>query len=99
VDPSLVLRYEDAFQVLQQLGARAQLVHAAIQVGIAGGPLRDAGNYVRDKARPFFEAVCAGWAGSASTDPHIIRRYGQLVPRWPGWRVSPGPCYGRFTTP
>ena len=28
----------DAFQVPQQLGARAQLVHAAIQVGIAGGP-------------------------------------------------------------
>lgn len=73
---------------MPQLGARAQLVHAAIQVGIAGGPLRDAGNYVRDKAHPSFEAVCAGWAGSASTDPHIIRRYGQLVPRWLGWRVS-----------
>lgn len=81
VDPTLVLPYEYAFQVPQQLGARAQLVHAAIQVGIAGGALRDAGDYVRDKARPFFEAARAGWADRASRDPHIIRRYGQLATR------------------
>ncbi|MBV9381369.1 MAG: SfnB family sulfur acquisition oxidoreductase [Streptosporangiaceae bacterium] len=81
VDPALVLPYEYAFQVPQQLGARAQLVHAAIQVGIAGGALRDAGEFVRDRARPFFEAVHAGWADRASTDPHVIRRYGQLATR------------------
>jgi SfnB family sulfur acquisition oxidoreductase len=81
VDRTLMLPYEYAFQVPQQLGARAQLVHVAIQVGIAGGALRDAGAYVRDKARPFFEAVRAGWADRASTDPHIIRRYGQLATR------------------
>jgi alkylation response protein AidB-like acyl-CoA dehydrogenase len=71
--------YGSAFAVPQQLGARAQLWHAAIQVGIAGGALRDAGGYVRDKARPFFEAARAGWAESASTDPHIIRRYGEMA--------------------
>jgi SfnB family sulfur acquisition oxidoreductase len=81
VDPALVLPFEYAFQVPQQLGARAQLVHTAIQVGIAGGALRDAGAFVQDKARPFFEAVRAGWADRASTDPHIIRRYGQLAAR------------------
>lgn len=81
VDPGLVLPYEYAFQVPQQLGARAQLVHAAIQTGIAGGALRDAGDYVRDKARPFFEAARAGWADRASTDPHIIRAYGRLATR------------------
>jgi SfnB family sulfur acquisition oxidoreductase len=81
VDPDLVLPYEYAFQVPQQLGARAQLVHAAIQVGIAGGALRDAGTFVRERARPFFEAVRAGWADRASQDPHIIRRYGQLATR------------------
>jgi SfnB family sulfur acquisition oxidoreductase len=80
-DPALVLPYEYAFQVPQQLGARAQLVHAAIQVGIAGGALRDAGDYVRDKARPFFEAARAGWAERASLDPHVVRRYGQLATR------------------
>jgi SfnB family sulfur acquisition oxidoreductase len=79
VDPALVVPYESAFTVPQQLGARAQLWHASIQVGIAGGALRDAGAFVRDKARPFFEAVRAGWADSASTDPHTMRRYGELA--------------------
>jgi SfnB family sulfur acquisition oxidoreductase len=79
VDPGLVIPYHQAFAVPQQLGARAQLYHAAIQAGIAGGALRDAGWYVRDKARPFFEAARAGWAERASTDPHTIRRYGELA--------------------
>ncbi|HEX4063364.1 MAG TPA: acyl-CoA dehydrogenase family protein [Streptosporangiaceae bacterium] len=78
-DPGLVLPYGSAFAVPQQLGARAQLWHAGIGVGIAGGALRDAGWYVRDKARPFFEAARAGWAESASTDPHVIRRYGEMA--------------------
>jgi SfnB family sulfur acquisition oxidoreductase len=81
VDPALVVPYERAFQVPQQLGARAQLVHAAIQVGIAGGALRDASGFVREKARPFFEAVRAGWTDRASQDPHVIRRYGELATR------------------
>jgi alkylation response protein AidB-like acyl-CoA dehydrogenase len=65
--------------VPQQLGARAQLWHAAIQVGIAGGALADAGAFVRDKARPFFEAVRGGWTDGASSDPHTMRRYGELA--------------------
>jgi len=81
VDPALVVPYQSAFAVPQQLGARAQLWHAAIQVGIAGGALRDAGAFVTGRARPFFEAVRAGWADSASADPHTIRRYGELATR------------------
>ncbi|HEY1667362.1 MAG TPA: acyl-CoA dehydrogenase family protein [Trebonia sp.] len=78
-DPALVVPYASAFMVPQQLGARTQLVHAAIQAGIAGGALRDAGWFVREKARPFFEAARAGLAGTASTDPHTIHRYGELA--------------------
>ena len=81
VDPDLVIPYHQAFQIPQQLGARAQLVHAAIQVGIAGGALRDAGEFVRSKARPFFEAARAGWAETAAQDPHTIHRYGVLATR------------------
>jgi SfnB family sulfur acquisition oxidoreductase len=81
VDPSLVIPYEYAFSVPQQLGARAQLVHAAIQVGIARGALDDAGEFVRAKARPFFEAARGGWAQRASDDPHTIHRYGRLATR------------------
>ncbi|OHV21482.1 SfnB family sulfur acquisition oxidoreductase [Parafrankia soli] len=81
VDPSLVIPYHRAFEVPQQLGARAQLVHAAIQVGIAGGALRDAGEFVRTRARPFFEAARGGWVDSAAQDPHTILRYGRLATR------------------
>jgi len=79
VDPELVIPYGGAFEEPQQLGARAQLVHAAIQVGIAGGALRDAGDFVRTRARPFFEATRAGWADTAAADPHTIHRFGRLA--------------------
>jgi SfnB family sulfur acquisition oxidoreductase len=81
VDADLVIPYQEAFSVPQQLGARAQLVHAAIQVGIAGSALEDAGEFVRTRARPFFEAARAGWADSAGADPHVIQRYGRLAAR------------------
>jgi SfnB family sulfur acquisition oxidoreductase len=81
VDPELVIPYQHAFEVPQQLGARAQLVHAAIQVGIAGGALRDARDFVRDRARPFFEAVRGGWTERAGDDPHTIYRFGRLATR------------------
>ena len=79
VDPELVVPYERAFAVPQQLGSRAQLVHAAIQTGIARGALRDAGEFVRTRARPFFEAARAGWAERAGDDPHVLARYGRLA--------------------
>ena len=81
VDPGLVVPYAGAFEVPQQLGARAQLVHAAIGVGIAGGALRDAREFVRTRARPFFEAARGGWAQAAGEDPHTIRRFGELATR------------------
>jgi SfnB family sulfur acquisition oxidoreductase len=81
VEPELVLPYHQAFLVPQQLGARAQLVHAAIQVGIAGGALRDAGEFVRTRARPFFEAARAGWADTAGSDPYTVLRFGRLATR------------------
>jgi len=81
VDPELVVPYQSVFEAPQQFGARAQLVHAAIQVGIAGGALRDAGEFVRTRARPFFEAARAGWAPTAGQDPHTVHRYGQLATR------------------
>jgi SfnB family sulfur acquisition oxidoreductase len=80
LDPALLLDYARAYEVPQQLGARAQLVHAAIEVGIAGGALRDARAYLRDKARPSTEAVSAG-AASAAQDPHVLHRYGRAATR------------------
>ncbi|MFZ0385554.1 MAG: acyl-CoA dehydrogenase family protein [Solirubrobacteraceae bacterium] len=79
LDPSLLVDYQAAFEVPQQLGARAQLVHAAIEVGIAGGALRDARWFVTEKGRPFFEAVRGGWTETAGGDPHVIQRFGRLA--------------------
>nr|WP_221377571.1 acyl-CoA dehydrogenase family protein [Actinoplanes polyasparticus] len=74
------LDYSRAYEAPQQLGARAQLVHAAIEVGIAGGALADARAYLREKARPSTEAVRAG-AARAVDDPHVMYRYGRLATR------------------
>lgn len=79
VDRELWLEYWRAYESPQLLGARAQIVHAAIEVGIAGGALADARAFVRDKARPFFEAVNSGWAQRAAEDPHTIFRFGRLA--------------------
>jgi alkylation response protein AidB-like acyl-CoA dehydrogenase len=78
VSPSLRIAYASAYTVPQQLGARAQLVHSAIEVGIAGAALRDARSYLREKARPSTEAVRAG-AVVAADDPHVRHRYGRVA--------------------
>jgi alkylation response protein AidB-like acyl-CoA dehydrogenase len=80
IDPALALDFAHAFEVPQQLGARAQLVHAAIEAGIAGGALRDTRDYLRKKARPSSEAVRAG-ASVAADDPHVLHRYGRAATR------------------
>jgi SfnB family sulfur acquisition oxidoreductase len=72
--------YTSVYEVPQQFGARAQLYHAAIEVGIAGGALADARTYLREKARPSTEAVRAG-ATAAADDPHVLHRYGRLASR------------------
>jgi SfnB family sulfur acquisition oxidoreductase len=79
VEPGRLLDYQRAFEVPQQIGARAQLVHAAIEVGIAGGALSDARWFVTEKGRPFFEAVRGGWTETAGGDPHVIQRFGRLA--------------------
>jgi alkylation response protein AidB-like acyl-CoA dehydrogenase len=80
LDPELLVDYAKAYEVPQQLGARAQLFHAAIEVGIAGGALRDARSYLREKARPSTEAVRAG-AATAADDPHVLHRFGRAATR------------------
>jgi SfnB family sulfur acquisition oxidoreductase len=77
VDPGLVLDYGQAFAVPQQLGARAQLVHAAIEVGIARGALDDTAAYLRERARPSSESVRVG-IQAAIDDPVTQQRFGRL---------------------
>jgi SfnB family sulfur acquisition oxidoreductase len=79
VDDAMVVPWSRAFAGPQQLGARAQLYHAAIEVGIAGAALIDARDFLRERARPFFEAVRGGYAERAADDPHTLLRYGRLA--------------------
>lgn len=81
IDRDLVVPYWSAFEKPQLLGARAQLVHAAIEAGIAEGALADATEFVRTRGRPFFEAVRYGRVTAASDDPHTLLRVGQLITR------------------
>jgi SfnB family sulfur acquisition oxidoreductase len=81
VDPDLVVPYWTAFERPQLLGARAQLVHASIEAGIAEGALAEAAEFVRTRSRPFCEAVRHGQINAASEDPHILLRFGELATR------------------
>ncbi|MBB5917516.1 SfnB family sulfur acquisition oxidoreductase [Nocardia transvalensis] len=56
-------------------GAFAQLLHAAIDAGIARGALTAATEFVRTKSRPWFEAEVE----RAVDDPLLIQRFGELA--------------------
>jgi len=70
-----VLPHHLTFQGPQLHGAVAQLLHAAIDVGIAGGALAEAVGFVRTKSRPWFES---GFE-TAAEDPLLIQRFGELA--------------------
>ncbi len=56
-------------------GSFAQLLHAAIDTGIARGALEAAAEFVRTKSRPWFEAGVE----RAIDDPLTIQRFGELA--------------------
>ena len=55
-------------------GAFAQLLHASIDLGIARAALRDAADFVRTRARPWYEAE----VDRAEQDPLTAQRFGEL---------------------
>ncbi|MFF9021198.1 SfnB family sulfur acquisition oxidoreductase [Streptomyces eurythermus] len=69
-----VLPHHLTFQGPQLHGAFAQLLHAAIDAGIAAGALAEAAAFVRTKSRPWFESGVE----SAADDPLLIQRFGEL---------------------
>ncbi|MEV5433325.1 SfnB family sulfur acquisition oxidoreductase [Streptomyces sp. NPDC052701] len=70
-----VLPHHLTFQGPQLHGAVAQLLHAAIDTGIAGGALAEAVAFVRTRSRPWFESG----AETAAEDPLLIQRFGELA--------------------
>ncbi|GAA4557182.1 SfnB family sulfur acquisition oxidoreductase [Planotetraspora kaengkrachanensis] len=74
VPPEHVVPHHLTFTGPQLHGALAQLLHTAIDVGIAGGALTEAVKFVRTKARPWFESG----QETAAEDPLVIQRVGEL---------------------
>jgi len=70
-----VLPHHLTFEGPQLHGAVAQLLHAAIDAGIAGGALAEAAEFVRTKSRPWFESGVE----TAAEDPLLIQRFGELA--------------------
>jgi SfnB family sulfur acquisition oxidoreductase len=81
VAPDHVLPLGELLANPQLVGARAQLVHAAIEVGIGRAALDDAAWFLREKARPFFEPVRLGLFERAVDDPYALHRIGRLRAR------------------
>ncbi|PYI50594.1 SfnB family sulfur acquisition oxidoreductase [Paenibacillus flagellatus] len=69
-----VLPHWRIFEKPQIFSAFGQIMHAAIDVGIAREALADAARFVREKTRPAFKS---GYE-RASDDPDLIRRFGEL---------------------
>ncbi|MGW5735184.1 MULTISPECIES: SfnB family sulfur acquisition oxidoreductase [Streptomyces] len=72
-----VLPHHLTFRGPQLHGAVAQLLHAAIDTGIAGGALTAAAEFVRTKSRPWFESD----VDTAAEDPLLIQQFGELALR------------------
>jgi SfnB family sulfur acquisition oxidoreductase len=75
VPADMVVPHHRMFERPQVYGARAQLIHTAIDVGIASGALEDACEFVRSASRPWFEAEVE----RACDDPLLIQRVGELA--------------------
>lgn len=69
-----VVAHHLTFREPQLHGAVAQLLHAAIDVGIASAALAEAADFVRTKSRPWFESG----AETAAEDPLLVQRFGEL---------------------
>ncbi|GGZ50555.1 SfnB family sulfur acquisition oxidoreductase [Streptomyces inusitatus] len=73
-----VIPHHLTFDGPQLHGAVAQLLHTAIDAGIAAGALAEAVAFVRTSSRPWFESVGEGHA-TAADDPLLIQRFGELA--------------------
>lgn len=75
VDGAHVIARAAAVNAPTGYGAFAQLMHAAIDLGIARGAMEAAAAFVREKSRPWFEAGVT----RAIDDPLLIQRFGELA--------------------
>jgi SfnB family sulfur acquisition oxidoreductase len=74
VEPEQVIPHQDLFDRPTPMGPIAQLIHAAVDTGIARGALADTIAFTRKFARPWFETTYA----RGVDDPHLVHSVGEL---------------------
>jgi SfnB family sulfur acquisition oxidoreductase len=74
VPDDLITPYAITFTGPQTYGAFAQVLHAAIDAGIARAAVTDAARFVREKSRPYPDAQ----VDRAADDPLVIQAFGEI---------------------
>ncbi|MGV3549397.1 SfnB family sulfur acquisition oxidoreductase [Rhizobium sp.] len=77
VDSSRVLAAHIVYENQSAVGPQSQLIHAAIDAGIARGALEATIDFVKNHARPWIDSG----QGRASDDPYTIQAVGDIVIR------------------
>jgi alkylation response protein AidB-like acyl-CoA dehydrogenase len=77
VPPDWVIPHYKTYEGPQVFGAYGQIIHVAIDLGIAEAALEDTREFVRKKARYWFEAKVE----KPADDPFIVRRIGSSQSR------------------
>jgi SfnB family sulfur acquisition oxidoreductase len=77
VDPFHIIVHQDVFDRPTPMGPVAQIIHAAVDAGIARGALADTIGFARKYARPWFETQYE----RGTEDPHLVQAVGDLVIR------------------
>ncbi len=72
-----VIPHQDVFDRPTPMGPVAQIIHAAVETGIARAALKDTLDFTRQYARPWFETKYE----RGTDDPHLIAQAGELVIR------------------
>ena len=72
VAPQLVVPHHRTYEAPTVHGAFAQLLHAAIDAGLARGALREAGEFVRTRARPWRDADVEDEGAGAPHGPRAL---------------------------
>lgn len=72
-----VVPFESAFERPTPVGSLAQILHAAIDTGIARAAVQDALHFVRTRSRPWVDSG----VDKASDDPLTLKSFGHLVIR------------------
>lgn len=63
------------FETTETFGAFGNYIHAAVDLGIAQGALREGGELIRTLARPWWEAEVS----AAAQEPGVVDRFGELA--------------------